>query len=86
MSMIAEGQAQVEKDAEKIRTRGPGNFFGELSLIDKEPRTASVTGGSDMTVLAVNHRPFAHLLKTVPSFCKDMMIALFEYIRRAEQP
>ena len=84
--MIAEGQARVEKDGEKIRTLGPGNFFGEISLIDKQPCTASVTGESDMTVLAVNHPSFAHLLKTVPSLCKDMMIALFKYIRRAEQP
>ncbi len=76
MSMIVEGQARVEKDGEKIRTLGPGDFFGEISLIDKEPRTASVTGESDMTVLAVNHPSFAHLLKPVPGLSKDMMIAL----------
>jgi CRP/FNR family cyclic AMP-dependent transcriptional regulator len=84
--LIAEGQARVEKDGKKIRTLGPGDFFGEISLIDRAPRTASVTAESDMTVLAVSHRSFAHLLKTVPGLSKDMMIALCKYIRRAEQP
>ena len=84
--MIAESQARVEKDGEKIRTLGPGDFFGEISLIDREPRTASVTAKSDMTVLAASHRSFAHLLETVPGLSKDMVIALCKYIRRAEQP
>ncbi len=83
--LIAEGQARVEKDGKKIRTLGPGDFFGEISLIDREPRTASVIAESDMTLLSVSFRSFAHLLETVPGLARDMLIALCKYIRRAEQ-
>ena len=84
--LIAEGQARVEKNGKKMRTLGPGEFFGEISLIDREPRTASVIAESDMTVLAVSSQYFAHLLETVPGLHKDMLIALCKYIRRADQP
>ena len=84
--LIAEGQARVEKNGKKIRTLGPGEFFGEISLIDREPRTASVIAESKMTVLVVSSQSFTHLLETVPGLYKDMLIALCKYIRRADQP
>ncbi len=84
--LIAEGKARVEKDGRKIRALGPGDFFGEISLIDREPRTASVIAETDMTVLEVSYRSFLHLLETVPGLGRDMMTALCKYIRRAERP
>jgi CRP/FNR family cyclic AMP-dependent transcriptional regulator len=84
--VIADGKARVEKDGKNINSLGPGDFFGEISLIDREPRTASVISESDMTVLVVRHRSFRQLLETVPGLAVDMLVALCKYIRMAEHP
>ncbi len=84
--LIVDGQARVEKDGKKFKILGPGDFFGEISLIDRGPRTASVLSETDMTVLAVSHRAFMRLLDTVPALSKAMLGALCNYIRNAERP
>ena len=40
--LIAEGQVSVEKGGKTVATLGPGKFFGEMALIDEQPRTANV--------------------------------------------
>jgi CRP/FNR family transcriptional regulator len=40
--LVAEGQVAVEKSGKTVATLGPGQFFGEMALIDEQPRTASV--------------------------------------------
>jgi CRP-like cAMP-binding protein len=45
---IVEGKALVQKNGKAIRKLTSGDFFGEISLIDREPRTASVIAESDM--------------------------------------
>jgi len=40
--LVAEGQVNVEKSGKVIATLGPGKFFGEMALLDEEPRTADV--------------------------------------------
>lgn len=40
--LIAEGQVAIDKGGKTVATLGPGKFFGEMALLDEEPRTASV--------------------------------------------
>ena len=82
---IAEGKAQVKKDGKVIRHLSSGEFFGEISLIDGEPQTATVIAETDMTILLVNSRSFDHLLNTVPGLQKKIMVSLCTYLRRAEK-
>ena len=62
---IAEGKARVEKDGKVIRQLSKGDFFGEISLIDGEPRTATVIAETNMTLLIVNKTSFDHLLEKI---------------------
>jgi len=82
---IVEGKARVEKDGELIRQLSEGDFFGEISLIDGEPRTATVIAETNMTLLIVDKRSFDHLLDTVPGLQRKILISLCKYIRRAEK-
>ena len=82
---IVDGKAQVEKDGKVIRRISAGDFFGEISMIDRQPRTATVTAETDGTLLVVNSRSFNHLLDTIPGLEKKIMLALCKYVRRAEE-
>ena len=82
---IVKGKARVKKGRRTIRSLKGGDYFGEISLIDREPRTASVIAETDMTALVIHRRSFNHILDTVPGLQKKMMISLCSYIRRAEK-
>jgi CRP/FNR family transcriptional regulator/CRP/FNR family cyclic AMP-dependent transcriptional regulator len=82
---IVEGKARVEKDGKIIRQLSEGDFFGEISLIDGEPRTATVISDTDMTLLVVNKTSFDHLLNTTPGLQRKILISLCQYLRRAEK-
>ena len=66
--LIVSGAARVTRDGDEIATLGPGEFFGELSLLDQGPRVASVTaGGNPATVcLAIASWDFERLLEEQP--------------------
>jgi CRP/FNR family cyclic AMP-dependent transcriptional regulator len=81
---ILEGKARVEKGGKVINRLASGDFFGEVSLIDGGPRTATVIAETDMTLLVVNSQSLDHLLDTVPGLQKKILISLCQYFRRAE--
>jgi CRP/FNR family transcriptional regulator, cyclic AMP receptor protein len=82
---IVEGKARVEKNGKVIRQLSGGDFFGEISLIDGEPRTSSVIAETDMTLLIVHKPSFDHLLEKIPGLQKKILISLCQYLRRAEK-
>jgi CRP-like cAMP-binding protein len=82
---IVEGKARVEKNGKVIRQLSGGNFFGEIALIDGEPRTSSVIAETDMTLLIVHKPSFDHLLKDIPGLQRKILISLCQYLRRAEK-
>ena len=73
---VIDRKARVEKNGRAIRTLGGGDFFGEVSLIDREPRTASVFAGTDMELLVVDSRSFHHLLDTTPGLSGKILLSL----------
>ena len=81
---IAEGKARVEKDGKVIRQLSKGDFFGEISLIDGEPRTSTVIAETDMTLLIVHKPSFDHLIDTIPGLQRKVLVSLCQYLRRAE--
>ena len=82
---VVDGKARVEKDGKFIRQLSGGDFFGEISLIDGEPRTATVIAETDMTLLIVHKTSFDHLIDTIPGLQKKMWVSLCKYLRGAEK-
>ena len=64
--MIAKGRARVVRDGATVADLGPGDFFGELSLLDGGPRIATVLSEGPTTCLAIASWEFETLLESQP--------------------
>lgn len=66
-AMVVEtGTGVVKRDGEQIATIGPGDVFGEMSLIVHQPRNATIQATSDMRVLVMNSSEFSSVLSEYP--------------------
>lgn len=81
MFVIVDGSATVKRNGRKIGTAGPGTAVGELSLLDKGPRTATVTADGECKLLVLGAREFAGVLDEVPSVAHKVLAALASRIR-----
>jgi CRP/FNR family cyclic AMP-dependent transcriptional regulator len=82
--LVLSGSADVTVHGEKVRTLGPGEYFGEISTIDGRPRSATVTAASALTTLAVPHLAFQDLLDDEPEVARQLLIRLCDRLREAE--
>jgi CRP-like cAMP-binding protein len=76
--VLLEGSADVKKNNRKVNTLGPGDFFGEIALVSREPRTATVTATSPVRALVITDRSFRRLLDDAPRVQTKVMEALAE--------
>ena len=83
--LIVEGNARVERDGKIIAHLGAGDFFGEMSLIDGRPRSATVVADAPVVLLVVHRRSFGRLLDSVPGLQRKVMAALCERLRAADE-
>jgi CRP/FNR family cyclic AMP-dependent transcriptional regulator len=81
--LVLEGWARCEVGGRHAATFGPGDFFGELSLLDGGPRSATVVADTDMEVLVLDAREFASLLQASPSILRKVLATLAERLRLA---
>lgn len=81
MFVIVSGEATVKRNGRKITTIGPGAAVGELSLLDRGPRTATVTCDTDCTVLVLGAREFTALLDEVPGLTHKVLARLAAWVR-----
>ena len=79
--IVVDGTAAVKHNGRKITTLGPGAVIGELSLLDRGPRTATVTADTDMTVLVIDQRNFAGVIDQVPALAHKLLATLAGRIR-----
>jgi CRP-like cAMP-binding protein len=83
--VIVEGQASVTTARARTVRLGPGDFLGEMSLIDGEPRSANVVAATPMRLLVVAHRDFWQLLDAAPPLARRIMRTLSRRLRDAER-
>lgn len=76
--VLIEGTARVERDGKKIADIGPGDFFGEIALIAKTPRNATITTTSPVRALVITDRAFKQLLDHSPTIAVGVLVALAE--------
>ena len=82
--LILQGMVKVEKDGKLINRLSANDFFGEIALIDKKPRTATVIAETNAKLLVVEARSFGRLLEQAPRLSNEIMVALCKYVRAAE--
>jgi CRP/FNR family cyclic AMP-dependent transcriptional regulator len=81
--LIIDGTARVERDGQAVNRVGPGSFFGEISLLDGKPRTATVVAETPCSLLVVERQAFGSLLDTVPGLQRQVMLNLCARLREA---
>ena len=83
--VVAEGRATARRGGRKIGEIGPGSFFGEMSLLDQGPRSATVTADTDMHLLVLSSRSFSSLMDEVPAVGRRILAGMAERVRAAER-
>jgi CRP-like cAMP-binding protein len=63
----------------------PGDFFGEMSLLDGEPRSATIIATTDVRLLVVDRMHFWRLLNDAPDLVRRILMVLSRRVRRLEQ-
>ena len=75
---VLEGRVEIRIGDTVVEKVGPGGVFGEMSLVDREPRLASAVAESDCVLLAMSRHMFLHLVKTSPKFGAALLKAVGE--------
>ena len=81
--VLLEGSAEVRKDGRTINTLEQGDFFGEIALVSRSPRTATVTTTSPVRALVITDRSFRSLLERSPQIQLKVLEALAERLAPA---
>ena len=82
--VILDGTAEVLRDGTPIAKLGPGEFFGEMALLDEERRVATVKALSGMRVLVMTSQSFRELDRSMPQIHAAVREAICA--RRTAQP
>lgn len=88
--VVADGEVKVSLWSDNGRevilaALGPGSFFGEMSLVDGEPRSANVACTTDALVLRLGRKEFLQVLRSYPSLAINVMTELCVRLRRADE-
>jgi CRP-like cAMP-binding protein len=81
--VITEGTASVSIGGAKKGTIRPGEFFGEIALLDGGPRTATVTADTDVKLLGLTEWVFRGLVRQNPSIAIKTLQAMAGRLRNA---
>jgi CRP/FNR family cyclic AMP-dependent transcriptional regulator len=81
--VIKSGQAAIRLGNRTLDVLGEGEIFGEMALIDSEPRSASVVAESDCVVVPVGEKQFLFMTSEAPYFALSLMRVLVQRLRAA---
>jgi CRP/FNR family cyclic AMP-dependent transcriptional regulator len=82
--IVLDGMVEVRHGDRVIATRGPGEYFGEIALLDKRPRTATVVAKESVVVEVLNRREFASLLAQTPDVAEEVMATMARRLSGAD--
>lgn len=84
--VIAEGKAKVTLRGKKLAgDLGEGAFFGEMSLLDQGPRSATITALTPMHLYVLDSRSFSRFLDEAPTVSRKIMRGLAERLRKTDK-
>lgn len=82
MYIILEGFVDIILDGEVFETVGEGGIFGEMALIDNEPRSATVIAKTYCKVVPVTRKQFNFMIQQTPYFVTTVMSIMADRLRR----
>jgi CRP-like cAMP-binding protein len=85
--VLVEGEAKVaDENGKRLAQLIPGDFFGEISLMDGGPRTATVVAETPLTALALSRKDFRSMLEAEPHVTVGLLKHAAQLLRRLEHP
>jgi CRP-like cAMP-binding protein len=78
------GKLEATRDNVTIGSLGPGSFFGEMSLLERLPRVATVTTIEPTSVLVLTTQAFTTLVESMPSVDRKMLVEIAGRLRDIE--
>ena len=85
MYAVKAGEVDILVHNNVVETVEAGNFFGEMALIDKMPRSAKAVAKTDCQVVVVDKKRFLFLIQETPTFALQVMHALAERLRHMNE-
>jgi CRP-like cAMP-binding protein len=82
--IVITGMASCRIGVQKVATFGPGDFFGEVAMLDGGPRTATVTADTDMDIWVLNRSEFDELLSALPGVAPRMLRSMARRLRAVD--
>jgi len=83
--VLLEGEAKVERGGRRVARLLPGDFFGEIALIDGGPRTASVVAETPLATMTITRKRFHKMLEEDPSIVVQMLEELARRLRNVNR-
>lgn len=83
--VVVEGDVAVKRNNRKVATLGPGAVVGEMSLLDKGPRTATVVCATECTLLVIDQRRFGGVVADIPAIANKLLASLAGRIRELDR-
>jgi CRP/FNR family transcriptional regulator, cyclic AMP receptor protein len=74
--VLLDGNVEVTKDGQHLTELGPGDFFGEIALVEHERRTATVTATTPVHAIVMHSREFGAMRGAMPAVCDRIQTAI----------
>ena len=81
--LILDGEASIIRGEKQVQRIGPGDYFGEISLLDGKPRSATVRAETPLRTLSILAWEFQPLLESQPALTRNMLKGLCAYVRES---
>jgi CRP/FNR family cyclic AMP-dependent transcriptional regulator len=82
MFVLQEGEVDIVVRGEVMQKLGPDEIFGEMALIDHQPRSASAVAHTDVKVVRVGEQRFRFLIQQTPFFALEVMRIMADRLRQ----
>ena len=85
MYVVLEGEVELTIDSRVVETLGPGEPFGEMALIDQEPRTATAVAKTDCKLAVIPEKRFLFMVQQTPEFALQIMKVMAVRLRKMNE-
>ena len=82
--LLLDGKANLRIDGNQVATYGPGDWFGEMALLDQGPRVGTITTETPTKAIVFSAQEFGGLLAEAPSIARKMLVEMGKRLRDAE--
>jgi CRP/FNR family transcriptional regulator, cyclic AMP receptor protein len=82
MYVVLDGEVDIHVGTLEPSVGGPGTIFGEMALIDDDPRSATVIAKTDCRLLEIDRRRFESLVSETPYFALEVMHVMADRLRK----